>query len=284
MTICCQPQKKTGYFRSFLLLFLLFPGTLRLREGDELIRREVHLAEHAARIRGAAGGAVALGKNELSSGKHKLYLSFHSYHREQPDGDIDIVCAYAVDKVAVEPFAETVGYAVCSHAAVSERTAALDQLGIETDRFCNLDNDERKLGSRVAFKTFGFRAEFVVHGIGFKYGYILLAAEEYYPLVAGGKSFDLHATAAGYAYLKLHAEEVADGYLEKSAVKRDLLEGYAGAYNVYAAAAYRCRVVNNLLGAVAEVHTKILKAVFISSGIEYSVYTDTNRIVRFAAG
>lgn len=70
--------------------------------GEELAYRELHFAEDGAGIVIIAGLAVFFGQTEVTCGKHELDFTFHTDDREDTDGDIDIVHADTVHKIAVE--------------------------------------------------------------------------------------------------------------------------------------------------------------------------------------
>ena len=159
---------------------------------------------------------------------------------------------------------------------MSERTAFFHQLGIKAYGVRHLHNNCGKSAFGVASHTIGIGAEIVVGRVGFEYGNVLFAAEEYNFFIVSGNAFNFHGSAVTYADLQFHTEIISYGYVVKTAIKGDFFHGYACGYNIHAFGSYRRCVIYNVLHRVGKLNLKVLKAVFITCGIKYSVYVDLN--------
>ena len=239
---------------------------------------ELHFTEDRAGVVVIAGLAILFGQAEVASGKHKLHLALHTNDREDADGNVDVVCAYTVDKAAIEARADKLGNRVDAHTTMSVGLATLDNLTIEADRRSNLDNYRGKSGLAVTAELVLIEAEGVRFGVGREHRHVLFATEENNFLIEGAKTLYLLNSAAAYAGFESYAEIVTHGYLIKAFVEGDGLDVNAGVDNLNALTSYRARSVDYLLSHIAEVHTNILKTILIARRIENLIYADAAKL------
>jgi len=240
------------------------------------IAGEAHFFEYAAGVSVCHGGGISFGKHKLCRRYHKLNLSFHTDHREYAQRNVYALGTQAFLKAAVKALSYYLGYAVAGETAMTEGAAFFHKLGIEAYGVGNLNHYRGKRTFGVASHTIGIGAKIVVGGVGFEYRNILFAAEEYYLFVVSGNAFHFYGSAVSYADLQFDAEVVSYGYVVKTAVKGYLFYGYAGGYNIYAFRSHCRSVIYYVLHRVGKLNLKVLKAVFITGRIEYSVYTYAN--------
>jgi hypothetical protein len=159
---------------------------------------------------------------------------------------------------------------------MSERTAFFHQLGIKAYGVGNLNHNSGKSAFGMASHAIGIGTEIVVGRVGFEYGNVLFAAEEYDLFIVSGNTFNFYGSAVTYADLQFHTEVISYGYVVKTAIKGYFFHGYACGYNIHAFCSYRRCVIYNVLHRVGKLNLKVLQAVFITCGIKYSVYAYTN--------
>ena len=251
--------------------------------GIEFIHRELHLTKDGAGIVIIAGFAVVFGQAETASRENDLHTAFHTDDRENTDGNVYVINAYAVNKATVKTGTNLFGNCVYAHTAVTEGTATFNKLAVETDGRCNLNDNGGKCGFAIATKVVLIEAEAVFLGVGSEDRNVLFRAEENDFFIKCAKTFNFLYSAAAYACFESYTEIITNGYLIKS-----FIEGYgfdinAGIDNLYAFASYCACFVDYFLSHIAEMNTNVLETVFISCRIENLVYADAAKLFFIAA-
>lgn len=242
-------------------------------------QRELHFAKDRAGVVAVAGLGILFGQTEVASGKHKLYLAFHSDNRKYTDSDVYVVRADTVYEIAVEARADAVGDGIDAHTAMSEGPAAFYELAVETDRRCNLDHNGGKRGLAVATQIALVKAKAVVFGIGRKYRNVLFAAVKNNFFIKCAQAFYFLYSAAAKTSFERYAEIIADRYLIKALVEGYGLDVDVGIDDFDGFASYRACLVNNLLSAVTQMNAHILQTVLITCGIENLINADAAKLL-----
>ena len=243
--------------------------------GVKLADRELHLTEDRAGIVVIAGLGILLGQAEVAGGKHKLNLALHANHRENADGNVNVVCADAIYEAAVEAVADRLGNRVDAHTAMTELPASFDKLTVETDGLCDLDDNRRKSGFSVTAKVAFVEAEAVVFGVGAEYRHVLFTTVKNNFLVKRRKSLDLCYSASAGASLESHAEVIADSDLIKALVEGYGLDIDVSVDDLNAFTSDGGCTIDDLLRRIAEMDPHVLKAVLIACRVENLIYTYT---------
>lgn len=251
--------------------------------GVELGQRELHLTKNRAGVIVVAGLAVLFGQAEVAGRQHKLNAALHTDNREHANGNVNVICAYAVNKVAIEARADKLGNSVDAHTAVAKGTATLDKLAVQADRRRNLDHNGGKSRLAVATEIVLVEAEAVLFGVGRKHGYILFASEEYNLLIECAKSLYLLNSAAAHTCLESYTEIITDGYLIKAFVEGYGLDVDIGVYYLNAFASYGACLIDDFLTHIAKVHAEVLETVLITCRIENFIHADAAKLFLVAA-
>ncbi len=245
--------------------------------GVKFADRELHLAEDRAGIVVVAGLGILLGQAEVAGGKHKLNLALHANYRENADGDVNVVCADAIYEATVEAVADRLGNRVDTHTAMTELATSFDELAVETDGLCDLDDNRRKSGLSVTAKVTFIEAEAVVFGVGAEYRHVLFTSVKNNFLVKRRKSLNLCYSVSAGASLESDAEVIADSDLIKALVEGygldiDVSVDYLNAFTSDGGC-----TIDDLLRRIAEMNPHVLKAVLIACRVENLIYTYTTK-------
>ncbi len=236
--------------------------------GVKFAERELHFAEDRAGIVVIAGLGILFGKAEMASGKHKLNLAFHTNDRKYADSHIDVIRAYAVDKIAVIARTNGLGNGIYAHTAMSKGLAALDKLAVETDGRCDLNHNGGKSGLAVATEIVLVEAEAVVFGVRRENRNILFAAEEDDLFIERTQAFNLGNLAAAEAGFKRYAEIITNRYLIKALVEGHRLDVDVGVDYFDTLASDCACFIDNFLTNVTKVNAHILQAILVTRGIK----------------
>ena len=251
--------------------------------GIKFVHGELHFAEDRAGIIVFAGLAILFRQAEMAGRKHKLNLAFHSYYRENADGNINVVNADAINEGAVEARTNGIGNSIDAHAAVAEFSATLYKLAVEANGRCNLNDNGGQGGLAVATEIVLIEAEAVVFGIGSEHRDVLFAAVKNDLLIEGAKPLNLLHSAAANTSLESYTEIITDSYLIKALVEGYGLDIDVGVDNLNALTSYRACLIDNLLRHVAKMHLYVLETILIARGIENFIYADAAKLFLLSA-
>ena len=214
----------------------------------------------------------------MARGKHELNFTLHSDDRKYADGNVNVVRAYAVNEITVETRADLFGNGIDTHTAMTEGLATLDKLAVKANRRRNLNHNGGKSGLAVTAQIALVEAKAVVFGIRSKYRNVLFAAVKNDLFIECTQAFYFLYSAAAKARFERYAEIIANRYLIKTFIKGHGFDVNVGVDDLDTFASYRTRFVDDLLSAVTQMNSYVLKTVFITRGIENLVDADTAKL------
>ena len=184
----------------------------------------------------------------------------------------------------VQPGTNLATFGMCSslaNPAVAAATAAagsagFHDLGIKNKRIHRFQNSNRQIGGSGAFSAAGHRAEAGAGAVALKHADVSFTAKQNHFLLYHAHAAELLNIPGRNACLAADLAVDADADLIESPIEGHCIDIHIRPQNVGALDADSAGVIDNLLTVFRQIHTDILVAIFVTTGIQNTVCIDTH--------
>jgi hypothetical protein len=248
---------------------LLCGGWTKLRN------REIHTAEHAAGIIILIADTFLLRNTIFYAVDEVLCRTLQTDNGEQTQRNQQLVPFIAIHQVRPDGAANMLRNFFHT-AATAASAPGLHDLGIQHQRIHRFQNSDRQVGGSGAFSAAGHRAEGGAGSVALEHTDVPLTAKQHHFLFHRTNTAEFLDISGCYACLTADLAVDTDTDLIESPIERNCIDIHIRPQHVGAFDTDRAGVIDNLLTVLRQIHTDILVAIFVTTGIQNTVCIDTH--------
>jgi hypothetical protein len=248
---------------------------LRCGGRTKLRNRELHAAKNAAWIVILVADTFLFGNAVLHPIDQILCGAFQTDNGEQAEGNQQLISVIGIHQMGADGAAHLLGNLLYA-ATAAAGSAGFHDLGIKNKRIHCFQNGNRQIGGSGAFSAAGHRAEAGAGAVALKHADVSFTAKQNHFLLHHAHTAELLNISGRNACLATDLAVDADADLIESPIEGHCIDIHIRPQNVGALDADRAGVIDNLLTVFRQIHTDILVAIFVTTGIQNTVCIDTH--------